>query len=158
VLVWLSVWGEVQICICPADATATHCLLLQYIQIGFTFLVPAHPGSPGKRADKRMSCQKQHIVYWLTFRPWTCGCLQDCQDWLLVADVSIQHTVPHVGSSPYLSIHFAALSDLFYTGVSNWKSVLKKASNLRTSSGLTEESLGFETETMIIGMFVFGCK
>jgi len=24
------------------------------IQIGFTFLVPAHPGSPGKRAIKRM--------------------------------------------------------------------------------------------------------
>ena len=24
------------------------------IQIGFTFLVPAHPGSPGKRAVKRM--------------------------------------------------------------------------------------------------------
>ena len=35
----------------PADATATHCLLLQYfskINIGFIFLVPAHPGSPGK--------------------------------------------------------------------------------------------------------------
>jgi len=30
----------------PADATATHCLLFQEIQIGFTFLVPAHPGSP----------------------------------------------------------------------------------------------------------------
>jgi len=29
VLAWLSVWGEVQTCICPADATATHCLLLQ---------------------------------------------------------------------------------------------------------------------------------
>ena len=29
VLAWLSVWSEVQICICPADATATHCLLLQ---------------------------------------------------------------------------------------------------------------------------------
>ena len=28
VLTWLSVWGEVQICIC-SDATATHCLLLQ---------------------------------------------------------------------------------------------------------------------------------
>jgi len=38
-LLWLSVWGEMQICICPADATATHCLLLQLIQIGFTFLV-----------------------------------------------------------------------------------------------------------------------
>jgi len=29
VLEWLSVWSEVQTCICPADATATHCLLLQ---------------------------------------------------------------------------------------------------------------------------------
>jgi len=29
VLAWLSVWSEVQICICPFDATATHCLLLQ---------------------------------------------------------------------------------------------------------------------------------
>jgi len=29
VLVWLSVWGKVQICIWPADATAIHCLLLQ---------------------------------------------------------------------------------------------------------------------------------
>jgi len=44
-LAWLSVWGKVQICICPADATATHYILLQEIQIGFgiTFLVPAHP-------------------------------------------------------------------------------------------------------------------
>ena len=24
------------------------------IQTGFTFLVPAHPGSPGQRADKRL--------------------------------------------------------------------------------------------------------
>jgi len=28
-LAWLSVWSEVQACICPADATATHRLLLQ---------------------------------------------------------------------------------------------------------------------------------
>ena len=28
-LAWLSVWCEVQTCICPADATATHCFLLQ---------------------------------------------------------------------------------------------------------------------------------
>jgi len=27
-----------------ADATATHCLLLQWNQVGFTFLVLAHPG------------------------------------------------------------------------------------------------------------------
>ena len=29
VLAWLSVWSEVQTCMCPAHATATHCLLLQ---------------------------------------------------------------------------------------------------------------------------------
>jgi len=29
VLAWLSVWGKMQICICSADATATHYLLLQ---------------------------------------------------------------------------------------------------------------------------------
>jgi len=37
----------------PADATATHCLFSK-IQNGFTFLVPAHPGSPGQRAIKRV--------------------------------------------------------------------------------------------------------
>jgi len=32
------------------------------IQIGFTFLVPAHPGSPGKRAVKRVCvCQRNKI-------------------------------------------------------------------------------------------------
>jgi len=29
VLAWLSVWSEVQVAHGPADATATHCLLLQ---------------------------------------------------------------------------------------------------------------------------------
>jgi len=29
VLAWLFVWSEVQIAYGPADATATHCLLLQ---------------------------------------------------------------------------------------------------------------------------------
>ena len=38
----------------PADGTATRCLLLSKIQIGFTFLVPAHLGSPGQRAIKRV--------------------------------------------------------------------------------------------------------
>jgi len=28
-LAWLFFWGEMQICICPAYATATHYLLLQ---------------------------------------------------------------------------------------------------------------------------------
>jgi len=33
------------------------------IQIGFTFLVPAHPGSPGQRAVKRVYvCIQQHYA------------------------------------------------------------------------------------------------
>ena len=41
VLAWLSVWSEVQICLTVS--------CFSKIQIGFTFLVPAHPGSPGQR-------------------------------------------------------------------------------------------------------------
>ena len=45
----------------PADATATHYLLLQQIQTGFTlpgftFLVPAHPGSPGQIPEDQCVC------------------------------------------------------------------------------------------------------
>ena len=36
----------------PADAAATHCLLLQWHPDWFNFLVPADPGSPGQRAVK----------------------------------------------------------------------------------------------------------
>jgi len=37
----------------PADTTTTHCPLLLEIQIGFgfTFLLPAQPGSPGQNAE-----------------------------------------------------------------------------------------------------------
>jgi len=42
----------------PADATATHYLLLQLIQIGFnllgfTFLVPSDPDGPGHIPDQQ---------------------------------------------------------------------------------------------------------
>ena len=51
-------WWFAGMVIClERDATATHCLLLQCfskIQICFTFLVPAHAGSPGQRAVKRV--------------------------------------------------------------------------------------------------------
>jgi len=32
------------------------------IQIGFTFLVPAYPGSPGQRAVKRVCVCSEHIA------------------------------------------------------------------------------------------------
>ena len=53
VLAWFSVWSKVQTCIWPSWC---HCRSLSLapakIQTGFTFLVPAHLGSPGKRAVK----------------------------------------------------------------------------------------------------------
>jgi len=49
------VWSEVRICIWPS---CCHCHSLSLApvksKIGFTFLVPAHLGSPGQRAVKRV--------------------------------------------------------------------------------------------------------
>ena len=64
VLVWLSVWSAVQTCTCPADATALTISCSSKIQIGFTFLVLAHPGSPGQRAVKHVCvsyCSEQYV-------------------------------------------------------------------------------------------------
>jgi len=44
VLAWLSVWSEM-----PLTVSC-----FSKIQIGFIFLVPAHPGSPGKGAIKQV--------------------------------------------------------------------------------------------------------
>ena len=52
------------------------------IQIGFTFLVPAHPDSPGQRAVKRVCVLLEwpiqqvfadattHPMFWLAYLPW----------------------------------------------------------------------------------------
>ena len=77
VLVWLS-GARCRLAYGPADATAAHCLLLQYskIQIGYTFLVLARPGSPGQRVVKRVCVcvfesaysQNFHIISVAKFR------------------------------------------------------------------------------------------
>jgi len=62
VLAWLSVWSEVQTCIfllsCPHIAPLMPLPLtvscFSKIQIGYTFLVPAHLGSSGKRPVKQV--------------------------------------------------------------------------------------------------------
>ena len=49
VLAWLSVWSEVQTCIMAQLMSLPLTVsCFSKIQIGFTFLVPAHLGSPGK--------------------------------------------------------------------------------------------------------------
>jgi len=60
VLAWLSVWSEVQPCAAlhmaqqiPLPLTVS---CFSEIQIVFTFLVPADPGSPGQRAVKGCVC------------------------------------------------------------------------------------------------------
>jgi len=45
----------------PADATATHVSCFRKIQIGFSLLVPAHPGNPGKRPIERL--RHLHVCY-----------------------------------------------------------------------------------------------
>ena len=60
VLVWLSVWSEVQTC-------GFHCHSLSLASVKsrlvFTFLVPAHPGSPGQRAVERV-CELMAAFSW----------------------------------------------------------------------------------------------
>jgi len=56
VLGWLSVWSEVQSRLACAQLMPLPLTVSCFskIQIGFTFLVPVHPGSPGHRAVKRV--------------------------------------------------------------------------------------------------------
>ena len=53
VLAWLSVWSEVQTCMAQLMPLPLTVSCFSEIQAGFTFLVPAHPGSPRQRAVKR---------------------------------------------------------------------------------------------------------
>ena len=51
----------------PADATATHYLLLQWNPDWFTCLVPAHPGSPGKRVVKCVCVTVKYTSHTFSF-------------------------------------------------------------------------------------------
>jgi len=52
VLAWLSVWSAVQLHMAQLMPLPLTVSCFSKIQIGFTFLVPAHPGSPGQRTIK----------------------------------------------------------------------------------------------------------
>ena len=65
-------WWGAGVVICPERGADLHMAQLMplpltvscfsKIQIGFTFLVPAHPGSPGQRAVKRVcACACVHV-------------------------------------------------------------------------------------------------
>ena len=69
VLALLSVWSEVQTCMWPRWCHYHSDSCFSKIQIGFTFLVPARPGSPGKRAVCVLTSTSCHA--WLIAR----GCI-----------------------------------------------------------------------------------
>ena len=81
----LSVWSEVQVvCTLYMDQLTPLPLTVNCfskIQIGFTFLVPAHPGSLGPRAVKRVcgvcvfALHNFRIILVLVFRLRTFACL-----------------------------------------------------------------------------------
>jgi len=67
----------------PADATSTHSLASEKNQIGFTFLVLAHPGSLGQRAVKQV-CGTVCVC--------VCMCVCVC-GWITGSLLSLQNTV-----------------------------------------------------------------
>jgi len=54
VLAWLSVWSDADLHMAQQMPLPLTVSCFSKIQIGFTFLVLAHPGSPGQRAIKRV--------------------------------------------------------------------------------------------------------
>jgi len=94
----------------PADASATHCLFVYVKSRCLTFLVLAHPGSPGKRAVKR-----EHV------------CVTSCR-WIYLANgralwmsilnrkqLSVGGKIPQVDPlcSGQLQLHLAEVQQLF---------------------------------------------
>jgi len=71
VLAWLSVWSEVQTCIIMAQLMSLPLTLSRFskIQIGFTFLVPAHTGRPGQKAVKCVCACVYIFVVCLSHNP-----------------------------------------------------------------------------------------
>jgi len=59
-LAWLSVWSEVQTRMAQLMPLPPTVSCFSKIQIGFTFLVPAHLGGLGKRAVKRVSVSERN--------------------------------------------------------------------------------------------------
>jgi len=64
VLAWLSSGARCRLAYGPADATVS---CFSKIQIGFAFLVPAHPGSAGQRAVKRVRVCVSYFTTHLSF-------------------------------------------------------------------------------------------
>ena len=70
VLAWLSVWSELMTCICTSWFHFHAVSCFSKVQIGFTFLLPAYPGSPWKRAVKQVCVYVSYSSYLLMVDDW----------------------------------------------------------------------------------------
>jgi len=99
------------------------------IQIGFTFLVPAHPGSPGKRAIKRVCvCVCWFLAPQYMVLPVCCFSL-DCAFWIgstLLTDVYSCRFYTHFTSFDYHST--AILQRVFHHILINSYIIMNKLS------------------------------
>ena len=68
-------WARCRFVCSPADTTATHCLLLQEIQIvfGFTFLVLAHPSRPAQNPESRKTVVVAVVITYTTHKSFYCS-------------------------------------------------------------------------------------
>ena len=117
-LAWLSVWGEVQICIWPSY----HCHSLYLAPVNpdwFYLLVPAHTGSPRQRAVKWVLLARRclsvayieriYAVFLLTLPSQSVG-LYVCLIFLLC--VQISHPYSTVLNAVVSNIRFCVVGDV----------------------------------------------
>ena len=113
VLAWLSVWSEVQTCIwssrMPLPLTVS---CFTKIQIGFTFLVLAHPGSPGQRAIKRVCVTIVRYLY-TNGRSNSEPCHASIYNLLLIATVHYISCHEHFGHCMEITFKMFMLVGLF---------------------------------------------
>jgi len=71
VLLWLSIGSEMQMICMWFSQCHCHPIISCFLKIqnGFTFLVPAYPGCPGKEAVKQVLACSEYIMFAVFCRP-----------------------------------------------------------------------------------------
>jgi len=108
-LTWLSVWSEVQTCICPSWC---HCHSLSLASVKSRLVLPflpAHPGSPRQRVVKRLCvcfrCGRLRSAQ----LPWSAGS-RTWWDWFRVMSAHDQTHLscrPFVDNRPAIATHWS---------------------------------------------------
>ena len=136
------------------------------IQIGFTFLVPAHPGSPGKRAVKRLCVCVLLFDYQCTSGKLTPGCdtahSSECGQCRVCSrcrrlNVKARRSLLQADDTHCLHIAFVALANLCYINVNNYNNnnniywgLKYRMQSWVPSSATVQPNCGFGIRTKIV--------